>query len=143
MAISRPFGKQYVGEWGEGWRRAVAESAKDSEFTCRARVGKLRAFRYNKKTGRAEALPVSMCISPERNLHVHAAVVVVVTAAFFLLLFGKLGDHALGGQQQRRDGRGVLERAAGDLRGVDDASPYDEASAPRFRGQGERLRMKV
>ena len=30
-------------------------------------------------------------------------------------------DERLGGEQQRRDGRGVLQRRAHDLRGVDDA----------------------
>ena len=37
---------------------------------------------------------------------------------FFLL--GFLGDHGLGGQQQRGDGGGVLQGKAGHLGGVDD-----------------------
>ena len=34
---------------------------------------------------------------------------------------GSLGDHRFGGQEQAGDGRGVLERAAGHLGGIDDA----------------------
>src|SRR5438552_11408485 len=38
-----------------------------------------------------------------------------------LLLLLLLHHHALGGEEQSRDGRGVLQRGAGDLGGVDDA----------------------
>jgi hypothetical protein len=38
-----------------------------------------------------------------------------VTGRSRLFLLGQLGDHALGGEQQTRDGAGVLERGAGDL----------------------------
>src|SRR5437879_10530811 len=38
-----------------------------------------------------------------------------------LLLLLLLHHHTLGGEEQSRDGRGVLQRRAGDLGGVDDA----------------------
>src|SRR5437667_9669323 len=38
-----------------------------------------------------------------------------------LLLLLLLHHHALGGEEQSRDGRGVLQRRAGDFGGVDDA----------------------
>ena len=45
----------------------------------------------------------------------------VTAAGRFLLLLGDLGDQRFGRQQQRRDRRGVLQRAANDLRRIDDA----------------------
>src|SRR5579863_8474448 len=39
-----------------------------------------------------------------------------------LLLLRLLRDHGLGGEEQARDRGRVLQRRAGDLRGVDDAS---------------------
>ena len=42
---------------------------------------------------------------------------------FFLL--GQLGDQRFGGEQQAGDGRGVLQRGAGDLRRIDDAGLHE------------------
>src|SRR5204863_7027730 len=55
-------------------------------------------------------------------VHASRRVAVVVSAAaagFFLLR--SLGDDGFGGEEEAGDGRGVLERAAGDLGRVDDA----------------------
>src|SRR5579862_1580731 len=50
----------------------------------------------------------------------HAAGHSAAAGRSFLLLFRNLRDHGFGREQQRRDGRGVLERRADDLRRVDD-----------------------
>src|SRR4029434_8027126 len=42
-----------------------------------------------------------------------------MTTRRLLLLLGNLGDEGLGRQQQGRDGRGVLQRIANHLRGID------------------------
>ena len=51
--------------------------------------------------------------------HVRGAAVAAATAGF--LLFGKVRDHAVGREEETRDGRGVLERGARHLRRIDDA----------------------
>src|SRR5689334_8659214 len=51
-----------------------------------------------------------------------AVAVTAVAVTVVLLLGGPLGHEGLGGQQQRRDGRGVGDGGAGHLDGVDDAS---------------------
>src|SRR3954471_12698020 len=51
----------------------------------------------------------------------HAAGAARSAAGRFLLLLRNLGDEGFGRQQQRGDRRGVLQRRADDLRGVDDA----------------------
>src|SRR6188768_3262656 len=51
----------------------------------------------------------------------HLAAMVVVVVAARLLGLGDVRDHALGGEQEARDARAVLERAAGDLHRVNDA----------------------
>src|SRR5688500_327107 len=53
--------------------------------------------------------------------HAAGTAMLVAAAARVLLLLGDLRDERLGGQQERRDRRGVLQRAANDLRRVDDA----------------------
>src|SRR5213592_1556684 len=58
-------------------------------------------------------------VSPLRSVHpAHAA---AAGHRGHLLLLLLLHHHALGGEEQSRDGRGVLQRGAGDLGGVDDA----------------------
>src|SRR4051812_12826114 len=61
-----------------------------------------------------------------RDLH-HAraaAMAVAAAAAARLLLLRTLGDEGLGGEEERRDGRRVLERGAHDLGRVDDAGVH-------------------
>src|SRR5438094_1098135 len=58
-------------------------------------------------------------VSPLRSVHpAHAA---AAGHRGHLLLLLLLRHHALGGEEQSRDGRGVLQRRAGDLGRVDDA----------------------
>src|SRR5687767_14585869 len=54
----------------------------------------------------------------------HAATAGHPAARGFLLLLGNLGDEGLGGQQQRRDRRGVLQRRTHHLDRVDDAGRH-------------------
>ena len=60
---------------------------------------------------------------PQGILHhsVHAGLA-AVAAAVALLLLGNVGDHAVGREQETRDGGGVLESAARNLRRIDDAA---------------------
>src|SRR5579863_10267311 len=48
----------------------------------------------------------------------HAAAAVTAARRSRFFLFRQLGDQALGGEQQTSDGSRVLERAAGDLLGI-------------------------
>src|SRR5258708_5491405 len=49
----------------------------------------------------------------------------MVAAGWGCLLLRHLGDEALRGEQQAADGSGVLQRAARDLRGVNDAGLHE------------------
>ena len=66
-------------------------------------------------------------------------------------LFGLVGDDGLGGEEQRRDRRRVLQRRAGDLGGIDDAGLDQvlvlagggvEALARRCRGDAPARRRR-
>src|ERR1043166_4210321 len=107
----------------------------------------LNSTRLNQRAQKGEAVPLSRnslakcsrffyaladCSvarqpSDELVIHAaHAAVTVVVTAAGrLLLLLRRFGDQALGGEEQARDGAGVLERAARDLLRINDAGFHE------------------
>ena len=53
---------------------------------------------------------------------VHAAGPAVAAAAAGILLLGDVRDHAVGREEEARDGRRVLQRGADDLRRIHDAS---------------------
>ena len=54
----------------------------------------------------------------------HARLTAVTTAAALLLL-RNVGDHAVGREEETRDGGGVLESAARNLRRIDDAALHE------------------
>src|SRR5688572_17800054 len=54
-------------------------------------------------------------------------VVMMVAAGGFFFFLGNLGNERFGRQQERRDARGVLQRGANDLGGIDDASGHQIA----------------
>ena len=51
----------------------------------------------------------------------------MAAASAGILLFGKVSHHAVGGEQEAGDGRGVLQRRARDLRRIDDAGLHEVA----------------
>src|ERR1041385_2144129 len=65
----------------------------------------------------------------EDGLVIHAAhaaaVVMITTARRLLVLLRRFGDQALSGEEQARDGAGVLERAARDLLRIHDAGLHE------------------
>jgi len=52
---------------------------------------------------------------------VHPGLAAVSAAAAGVLLFGQVGHHAVGREQETRDRRGVLQSRTSDLRRIDDA----------------------
>src|SRR5687767_7097187 len=100
-----------------------------------------------KEPASLRALPIDYRLSTSSEVHVVAeataavVVAVVVTAARFFLL-GLVGDHRLGGEQQRRNGRGVLERGAGHLGRVDDAGLGEVFELLAARVEAERLVLR-
>ena len=75
----------------------------------------------NKEGAPCADAPLFRLISQALHHAVHAAGRAVAAAAAGILLLGDVGDHAVGREQEPRDGRGVLQSRARDLRRIDDA----------------------
>src|SRR3954469_5672206 len=87
-------------------------------------------------------LPGSAGTTRERDLEVHAAHAAVAAGHGRSVLLRLVGDDGLGGEEERRDGRGVLQRRAGDLGRVDDAG-RDEVDVLAGRGVEAPTRLEV
>src|SRR5713226_8504099 len=92
------------GRWSTGstWRRATKGNSKGAPKAARS------------------ASPARLRVTASGVL-VHPPHATATGHRGHLLLLLLLHHHALGGEEQSRDGRGVLQRRAGDLGGVDDA----------------------
>src|SRR4030088_527445 len=83
-----------------------------------ARTGELAAFSRSLKAKGPAAKADRAFRTTGLNSEVHATHATIATRSGRGGLLRLVGDNGLGGQEQRRDGGGVLQRGAGDLGGV-------------------------
>src|SRR6266550_14669 len=91
---------------------------------------------------RSRGAPIRLPVYPSSLIHpAHATAAARHRGSLVLLLL--LHDHALRGQQQSRDRRGVLERRAGDLGRVDDAGRHEVLEAVGLGAVAEVLVLRL